>query len=435
MTLPLLALLVLSVPQTPEKGFTALFDGKTLAGWTEKGGRYDGDAVWTIEDGCIVGRQGPNGEGGLLYTEKAYSCFELRLEVKLDHPFDSGVFLRMVPPSENRKGAQLTLDWRDDGQIGALYSDGYVQENPEGEQLFKKDEWNELVVRCTGFDMRVEATLNGKPLVDCTYPAERFLEFASRGLIGLQVHGARGDTGAARFRNVRLRELPVFGEEQVFSSWMKGGPGLVVNERGKAQGWRPLFDGQSLAGWQVEGDAQRYVAKDHELRFLVGGNGGQLFTSEDYRDFELRFDFNIARMANSGLFLRAARDGSNPAFSGCEVQILDDFEWESVTNSKLKPWQFTGSLYGSVPAGNHGVLRKPGQWNSYEVLYKGSRLAVALNGHILYDVDTFALTPEQGEPFVKRATTGFIGLQHHGSEHLTGEVMAAFRDVLVRKLE
>jgi hypothetical protein len=391
--------------------------------------------VWTVEEGCIVGRQGPNGEGGLLYTEQAYSCFELRLDVMLDHPFDSGVFLRMVPPSENKKGAQLTLDWRDDGQIGALYSDGYVQENPEGGRLFQKDAWNELVVRCTGFDMRVEATLNGKPLVDCTYPAERFLEFAARGLIGLQVHGARGDTGAARFRNVRIRELPVFGEESAFSSWMRGGPGLVVNERGKALGWKPLFDGSTLAGWQAAGDASRYRASKHELRFLTGGDGGHLYTTEDYRDFELRFDFNLARMANSGLFLRATRDGANPAFSGCEVQILDDFNWESVTKTTLKPWQFTGSLYGAVPAGKHGVLRPPGEWNSYEVLYKGARLAVALNGHILYDVDTFTLKPEQGEPFAKRAATGFIGLQHHGSEHLTGEVMAAFRDLLVRRLE
>lgn len=434
MLTPFLALLAL-VPQAPvEQGFTSLFDGKTLTGWTEKGGRYDGDAVWTIEDGCIVGRQGPNGEGGLLYTEKAYSCFELRLDVKLDHPFDSGVFLRMVPPSENRKGAQVTLDWRDDGQIGALYSDGYVQENPEGAKLFKKDEWNELVVRCTGFDLRVEAVLNGKPLVDCTYPAERFLEFAPRGLIGLQVHGARGDTGAARFRNVRLRELPVFGEETVFSSGRKGGPGLAVNPRGQELGWKPLFNGNSLDGWQAEGDASRYRAYQHELQFLTGGDGGHLFTTKDYQDFELRFDFNIARMANSGLFLRATRDGANPAFSGCEVQILDDFNWESVTQSTLKPWQFTGSLYGSVPAGKHGVLRPPGEWNSYEVLYKGTRLAVALNGHILYDVDTATLKPEQGEPFTKRAKQGFIGLQHHGSAHIESEVLASFRDVLIREL-
>jgi len=34
----------------------SLFDGRSLAGWTTKGGRYDGDARWTVEDGCIVGR-------------------------------------------------------------------------------------------------------------------------------------------------------------------------------------------------------------------------------------------------------------------------------------------------------------------------------------------------------------------------------------------
>src|SRR4030095_1182860 len=104
---------------------------------------------------------------------------------------------------------------------------------------------------------------------------------------------------------------------------------------------------------------------------------GELLSREDFRDFRLRLDFRIARMANSGLFLRAARDGSNPAFSGCEVQILDDFDWESVTGTKLKPWQFTGSLYGSVPPGDRGALRALGEWNTYEVLYQGARLAGA----------------------------------------------------------
>ena len=141
--------------QGPLQGFTPLFDGQSLAGWTETGGRYDGDADWRVEDGCIVGRQGPKGEGGLLYTEKSYSCFELRLEVQLDTPFDSGVFLRMVPPSTNQKGAQVTLDWREDGEIGAIYADGYLQHNEGGKARFHKDAWNYLTVRCTGFDMHI----------------------------------------------------------------------------------------------------------------------------------------------------------------------------------------------------------------------------------------------------------------------------------------
>lgn len=424
----LLSLLSLAPTQAGvEPGFVPLFDGRTLDGWVTRGGRYDGDARWSVEDGCIVGRQGPESEGGLLYTAQRYTSFELRLEVKLDHPFDSGVFLRMAPEA---KGAQLTLDWRPDGEIGAIYSDGFLRHNEGGAARFRRDAWNDLTVRCTGFDMRVQAWLNGETLVDFELPPDS-TGYAPTGLIGLQVHGERGDTGAARFRNVRLRALPLFGEES-FETDAQGLP--VVTARGAEQGWKALFDGRSLAGWEVAGEAERYRVANGVLEFLARGEGGHLFTHEDFRDFQLRLEFCIARMANSGLFLRAARDGSNPAFSGCEVQILDDFDWEEVTGSKLEPWQFTGSLYGAVPSGDRGALRPVGEWNTYEVLYRGQRLAVALNGRTLYDVDTHALEPASGEPFAKRAETGFIGLQHHGAEGVEGEVVVGFRGVFVRRL-
>jgi hypothetical protein len=425
---PLAALLAFVSPQSsPEDGFTPLFDGKSLSGWVTKGGHYDGAADWRVEDGCIVGKQGPKGEGGLLYTERLYTCFELRLEVKLDYPFDSGVFLRMAPEG---KGAQVTLDWHPDGEIGAIYSDAFMQHNEAGAAKFKRDEWNELRVRCTGFDMHVVAWLNGAALCDYEYPPDS-PGYAPVGRIGLQVHGERGDTGLAHFRNIRLRELPVFADEGLVA----GASGLVVvDEHARGRGWRPLFDGHSLEGWQSEGDAERYQAADGVLSFLAKGEGGHLFTREDFKDFRLRLDFRTAAMANSGLFLRAARDGSNPAFSGCEVQILDDFDWERVTKSTLKPWQFTGSLYGSVPPADRTALHPLGQWNTYEVLYRGARLAVALNGRTLYDVDTHALVPESGEPFAKRAATGFIGLQHHGSENISDPVMISFRNLFVQPL-
>ena len=431
----LLALLaLLPVPQEVEPGFTALFDGRSLAGWTETGGRYDGDADWRVEDGCIVGRQGPQGEGGLLYTEKEYTSFELRLEVQLDHPFDSGVFVRMVPPARKQKGAQVTLDWREDGEIGAIYADGYLQHNEGGEALFEEDGWNDLRVRCTGFDMHLRVELNGQPLADFWHAPEQPLDFAPSGRIGIQVHGERGDTGAARFRNLRLLELPQFDDlllvnvHEAAAGLRNPGPEAVK------RGWRPLFDRTSLAGWEVEGPADRFRIADGVLSFLARGGGGHLYTREDFTDFELSLDFRLARMANSGVFLRAARDGSNPAFSGCELQILDDFHWEEVAGTKLQPWQFTGSLYGAVANPRRDALRPLGEWNTYEVHCRGTRLAVALNGHTLYDVDTHALVPEQGAPFAQRARTGFIGLQHHGAEQPGDEPMVSFRNVFVRKL-
>ena len=365
-TIGLLGLLLASAGGEEEAGFVSLFDGESLEGWVTTGGRYDGHATWFVEDGAIVGRQGPSNQGGLLYTAQKYTSFVLRLEAKIDYPFDSGIFLRMAPEG---KGAQITLDHRPGGEIGGIYSDGYLRHNEEGASKFLRDEWNEMEVVCTGFDMHIRFRLNGEWITDYRLPPDS-AGYAPTGLIGLQVHGGREDTGSARFRNLRIRPLPIFGEEA-----FEAGEGSILSltEAGTEAGWAPLFDGESLDGWGVAGEDGRYRAGDGVLAFEARGGGGQLETAEDYTDFRLRLDFKISKMANSGVFLRAARDGSNPAYSGCEVQILDDFNWEAVTGTELEPFQFTGGLYGSVPSGDPGALNPVGEWNTYEILYRGSR--------------------------------------------------------------
>ncbi|MFN0009771.1 MAG: family 16 glycoside hydrolase [Planctomycetota bacterium] len=394
-----------------------LFDGVSLAGWTSRGGRYDGDALWTVEEGCLVGRVNEKGEGGLLYTEGLYTSFVFECEVRIDHPFDSGVFLRMVPADLGLKGAQVTLDDRPDGEIAAIYADGFLLHNEAARAHWKKDAWNHVEVRCTGFDMRIEVWLNGIPVADHQVPPS-VGEYASRGRIGLQVHGGMGEPkeSAARFREIRVRELPVFGEQPLTPE----------------AGWSPLFDGESLRGFEEHGTSGSWRARDGILSCLSGPEGGDLRTLADYEDFELRLDFKIARMANSGVFLRAKRDGSNPAYSGCELQILDDFDWERETGTKLEPWQLTGSLYGAIPAAAPGALNPPGEWNTYEILFLGKRLAVALNGRTLYDVDVESIRAEP--PFRARARAGFIGLQRYSRPGSAGEEVVSFRNFLSREL-
>lgn len=206
---------------------------------------------------------------------------------------------------------------------------------------------------------------------------------------------------------------------------------LTLTEAGRDAGWTPLFNGADLTGWEPAGGttAADYVVSDGELRFPKKGNDGYIRTATDHRDFELRLDFRIGSMCNSGLFLRGDRAGGNPAYSGCEIQILDDFDWEEVTGSTLRPYQFTGGLYGSVPPGVK-ALRPLGEWNRYEVSYVGSRIAVKLNGELLYDVDTHAV--DATPPFAERAETGFIGLQRHAPAQVKDDVYASFRNVFVR---
>ena len=201
-----LALPLVSCGATGASGgaWTPLFDGSTFDGWTPVGGPYDGHARWTIEDGLITGRQGPNREGGLIYTEAMYSDFELEAEMRIDWPFDSGLFLRMVP---GQKGMQVTIDHREGGECGGLYADGWVKHNPEGWRGFRRDRWNKFRVRCSGQPMAVEVWLNGKPLVQ--HQLEDAEGYASEGRIGLQVHGGENvplET-KVQFRNLNVRPL------------------------------------------------------------------------------------------------------------------------------------------------------------------------------------------------------------------------------------
>jgi FAD:protein FMN transferase len=398
-------------PGTPSEPWTELFDGHSLAGWVTSGGRYDGPAPWTVEEGVLVGRSTADGEGGLIYTERLYSNFEIEFEVCLDYPFDSGLFVRMLPPDfapeaasaapwpadqaprRDLKGAQVTLDHRDGGEIAAIYADGFLQHNPEAVQHFKRNEWNRVRARVSGFDFRIQTWINEQPVGDYQLPADS-PGFAPFGRIGLQVHPSdpKLKDQRVRFRGLRLRPLPMFPEEQ----WGQ---------------WTDML-AAGLEGFNYSGGSEGYLLEEGVLSIPAEG-GGQIESRSDHADFCLRADFRIARMANSGLFLRAARDGSNPAYSGMEIQVLDDFHWEAETQSTLAPYQKTGGLYGAFPPGPAKDYRPVGEWNLIEVLCRGNRLAVALNGQALYDLDLSRIPADP--PLIGRASTGFLGWQRYGA--------------------
>lgn len=383
----------------------SIFDGTSFAGWTRTGGRYDGDAVWEIEDGCLTGRTGPNGEGGLIYTEQPYGSFELEGEVLMDYPFDSGLFYHMLPPDSGLRGGQVTLDHRPDGEVGAIYADGFLSHCEEGGELYRRGEWNHVRLRVVGIVPRVQFWLNNELLTDYQLGGDAE-GFASSGLIGLQVHGADPAFGdnRVRFRSLRVRELGAFADERISS-------------------FRDFFAG-GLEDFEAIGDADGYVIEDGEL-FVPATGGGHLISKQDVGDGRFAVDFRISRMANSGLFLHGSREGGDPAYAGFELQILDDFNWEAETGSQLAPYQKTGGLYAAVAPAEHKLLHPVGEWNRYEVLMRGPRVAVALNGRVLYDVNTFELDADP--PFADRPATGFIGFQRYGAPNVDEPWAVRFR--------
>ena len=201
--------------------------------------------------------------------------------------------------------------------------------------------------------------------------------------------------------------------------------------------WIDMLDPE-LSRWRaVDGlgeprDPDDYRVVDGVLHIPSAQPGGSLRTRADYRDVHLRLDFALEHMANGGLFLRGDRAGGDPAYSGCEIQLIDDHHWEAVTGNTLAAYQFTGSLYASVGPGVTDALLPDGEWNTLEVLFQGPHLAVALNGVPLLEVDTRKVP---GDPaFTERAATGFLGLQRYGAPGVTGDTAVRVRHFFLREL-
>ena len=158
--------------------------------------------------------------------------------------------------------------------------------------------------------------------------------------------------------------------------------------------FKRLFDGQSLKGWQLVapkggGYGVTNLVENgvtNAVIYCAKGGGGNLLSEKTYSDFVLRFDFKLTEGANNGLAIRAPNQAGNLAYDGLELQILD-----AGYKGKLKPEQFHGSVY-NVAAAKQGALKPAGEWNSQEVIARGRRITVRLNGTQILDVDINSIT-------------------------------------------
>ncbi|HLW65210.1 MAG TPA: DUF1080 domain-containing protein [Gemmataceae bacterium] len=179
----------------------------------------------------------------------------------------------------------------------------------------------------------------------------------------------------------------------------------------KGDGFMPLFNGKDLNGWKERqvpaGKGGYWSVKDGILTAKAGT--GWLGTEKMYGNYVLRVEWKIVENGNSGVFLRVPDTDSkeSPSTTGFEIQILDDNG--SQYKGKLKPYQYSGSLYYYVPA-SKPMFKGVGEWNSYEITCNGDKISVIYNGEKVVDADISKDPKMQTRP-----KKGFIGLQNHGS--------------------
>ena len=148
-----------------------------------------------------------------------------------------------------------------------------------------------------------------------------------------------------------------------------------------------LFDGYSLNGWQVVGDA-RWSVLDREI--IAGGSGDGFLASDGrYGDFQLRLEVWVEATVNSGIFVRC-RDRAYIHPDTCyELNIWDDHPRQEARTGAI--------VFRFMPP--MAKVDTVGKWNTFEVTAKGPLLEVRVNG-----VTTAVL--EDADP-----TPGFIALQ------------------------
>jgi len=210
-----------------EEGFTAIFDGKTLAGWTVNCLPKDkelGAKAWTVDQGSLLADTTGHKEHFyiLLATKKEYGDFVLRLRFQIPRGVtgNSGIQIRSRYNAETgwMQGPQVDLDPPNPQNTGKLWNEGPGKHRWLAHELTKDlkhfyadegDGWNEMEITAKG--MRIQVMLNGVKTVD--YDGSGVLDdeehkkanVGTRGVIGLQIHSYQ--ELKLRFKDVRIKEI------------------------------------------------------------------------------------------------------------------------------------------------------------------------------------------------------------------------------------
>ncbi|MDZ7773717.1 MAG: DUF1080 domain-containing protein [Balneolaceae bacterium] len=211
----------------------------------------------------------------------------------------------------------------------------------------------------------------------------------------------------------------------------------TLTDEERQEGWQLLFDGSSSEGWRgynEESFPQQGWTTDGMLTIHPGEGGGDIITTEQYADFELKLEWRVEEAGNSGVFYHAIEQPTQPIYwSAPEMQILDNENHPDATRGEDGN-RMAGSLYDLLPAQPQNA-HPHGEWNSARIVIKGSLVEHWQNGEKVLEYERW--TPEWYEmlrnskfvdhPEFGDAREGYIGLQDHGDT-------VNFRNIKIREL-
>lgn len=208
-----------------------------------------------------------------------------------------------------------------------------------------------------------------------------------------------------------------------------------LSKKEKAEGWKLLFNGKNLdgfrpynanakigEGWQVE---------DGLLVKKANTRGGDLMTESTYNDFELKWEWNLAKDGNNGVKYMILEERKRTI--GHEYQILDDFGHPDGKKGKDRQ---VAALYDVLEPAADKPRREPGKWNQSRIVVKGNHAEHWLNGAKVLEYECGSkelLEAVQDSKFRKvenfgKKVRGHILITDHADE-------CKFRNLKIRSLD
>lgn len=208
------------------------------------------------------------------------------------------------------------------------------------------------------------------------------------------------------------------------------GPNALTSAE-RAAGWRLLFDGTTTAGWRGFRQATipgGWQAVDGALTRT--GGGGDLITIDQFANFELAIQWQIAEGGNSGIMFRVSEAGEATHLTGPEMQVLDNVRHSDGRN----PLSSAGACYG-LYAPSQDVTRPAGAWNDVRLVVNGARIEHWMNDVKIVEytigspdwLSRLDVSPFRDVPTYARESRGHIAIQDHGDR-------VAYRGIKIRPL-
>lgn len=170
----------------------------------------------------------------------------------------------------------------------------------------------------------------------------------------------------------------------------------------KEEGWKNLFNGKNLKGWNVINGTAEFKVQDGVIRGISKLNTPNTFlrTKEVYSDFILEYEAKIDPSLNAGVQIRSnsISDYRNGKVHGYQVELDPS---KRAWSGGLYDEQRRGWLYNLECNPQGKAAFKQGEWNKFRVEAIGNNIRVWLNG-----VQTVDLIDDV-------TAKGFIALQVH----------------------